>query len=329
MASLLEVFDRELALAYVDNTPERSTAFWDSGVFTTDNRISRQLAAGAIDFNIPTIVGIDANREAYYSNTVYTDIAEPEGISGGRMKGMLAQLNNGFAESKLAVHLNRDADQLKYIVGDINNYWRRQAEIRAIATLNGLVNWDQAQADQVLTVDTGAVFDYNAFVEAEGTMSDQYEGSGVIVMNKKLYNYIRQVDASAIQNVAPSNMPPVNTYNGRRIIISKDNTETANEFISYLLNANAFVAESQTGQDDLEVGNSIQRGNGGGFKTLWTRRDMLIHPNGFSFTGQVLTGGTEREALFANWADLQNVANWELSVDADLVPIRALITTKA
>lgn len=328
MPSLLQVFDRDILESYVDLTPERSTVLWDSGVFLTDNRISRQLQNGSIDFNIPTIVGIDAEREAYYSNTEYTDIAEPQGISGGRMKGMLAQLNNGFAESKLAVHLNREADQLKYIGQDINRYWARQAEIRAFATMNGLLNWDLAQTNQQLVIDAGTTFDYDAFVEAEASMADQYEGSGIIAMNKQVYKAILKADAAAIET-RPSDMGVVRYYNGRRIVITKDNTELTDGFATYFLNAGAFIAESQAGQDDLEVGNSIQRGNGGGYKTLWTRRDMLIHPNGFSFTGDILTGGTVNEALFANWDDLQQAENWELKVNAELVPFRALITNKA
>lgn len=326
MASLLEVFDRDILLSYLDLTPERSTAFWDSGVFNTDNRITQLIGSGSAEFVVPYITGIDSDLEANYSNTVYTDIAEPRGIEGGRMKGMLAQLNEGFAESKLARHLG-SVNALELIAGEINAYWRRQAELRTLATLAGLRNADTG-SDYTVDATSDGVFDYDAFVEAEGSMADQYEGKGAIVMNKAVYNAIRKADATALQT-APSQMGNVTTYNGRRVILSKDGTEVTNAYVTYLLNDSAFVAESAPGQDDLEIGNSLQRGNGGGFKTLWTRRDMLIHPTGFSFTGASLTGGTVNEALFANWADLQNAANWELVADADKIPFRALLTAKS
>lgn len=326
MASLLEVFDRDILLSYLDLTPERSTAFWDSGVFNTDSRISQLLGSGSSEFVVPYITGIDSDLEANYSNTVYTDIAEPRTIEGGRMKGMMAQLNEGFAESKLARHLG-SVNALELIAGEINTYWRRQAELRALATLAGLRNADAT--NNAYTVDaTSGAFDYDAFVEAEGAMADQYEGKGAIVMNKAVYNAIRTADAAALQT-APSQMGNVTTYNGRRVILSKDGTEVTNAYATYLLNDSAFVAESQAGQDDLEVGNSLQRGNGGGYKTLWTRRDLLIHPTGFSFTGEILTGGTENEALFANWSDLQQADNWDLVADADKIPFRVLLTAKA
>lgn len=324
MASLLEVFDRDILMSYINLTPERSTAFWDSGVFNTDGRITQLINSGSPEFIVPYVTGIDADLEANYSNTVYTDIAEPRTIGGGRMKGMLAQLNEGFAESKLARHLTK-VNALELIAADINNYWKRQAELRTFATLAGLRNAD-TNGDYTITATTA--FDYDAFVDAEGSMGSQYEGKGVIVMNRAVYNAIRKADAAALQT-APSAVGNVTTYNGRRVILSNDATEATDAYITYLLNDSAFIAESQAGQDNLEIGNSSQRGNGGGYKSLWTRQDMLIHPTGFSFTGEILTGGTENEALFANWSDLQQADNWELVAKADQIPFRALVTNKA
>lgn len=327
--SLLEVFDRDILLSHIDYTPERSTAFWDAGVFTTDGRISAQLAAGSIDFTVPYIVGIDTNLEANYSNTQWNDIIEPRGISGGRMKGMLAQLNDFFAGSKLAAHLNRDADELKYIGQDINKLWARQAEIRAQATMAGILNWDSEQDEQKFTITANNVFGYDDFVDVQGTMSDAYEDNGVMLVNRGLYNQILKTDAASVET-RPSEMGSVKYYNGRRIIISKDFTEIDGKYVSYFLNSGAFIAESQAGQDDLEMANSAVRGNGGGYKGIVTRRDMLVHPSGFSFTGEILTGGTENEALFANWSDLQQAQNWDfVAPDVEQIPFRALITNKA
>lgn len=82
-------------------------------------------------------------------------------------------------------------------------------------------------------------------------------------------------------------------------------------------------------QDDLELERTANTtGNGAGHTTLWTRRNVLIHPQGFSFIAEdsTLTGGTKNEALSASWTDLTAAANWRLDADADATPIRFLIT---
>ena len=70
----------------------------------------------------------------------------------------------------------------------------------------------------------------------------------------------------------------------------------------------------------MELERTAATGNGGGHTALWTRRNMLIHPTGFSFnTDAVLTGGTKNEAISASWSDLTTAANWSLSLDDSLI----------
>ncbi|WP_282672503.1 hypothetical protein [Moraxella nonliquefaciens] len=90
----------------------------------------------------------------------------------------------------------------------------------------------------------------------------------------------------------------------------------------------AFAADMVADQDDLELERTANTGNVSGHTTLWTRRNILIHPQGFSFIGEpsTLTGGTKNEALSPSWTDLTTAANWRLDADADATPIRFLIT---
>jgi hypothetical protein len=137
-------------------------------------------------------------------------------------------------------------------------------------------------------------------------------------------NLIEKVTTSA-------DLPPVEVYNGRVVVISDKGTVIGTganaKYVSVLVNQNAFAAESVPNARDLILSATEQTGNGGGHVTLWTRRDMLIHPMGFSFdTGAVLTGGTKNEALSASWSDLTDAANWTMTMDAEKIPFRFLIT---
>ena len=335
MASLESVFDRDLLLSYMSADPIRQTPFWQSGAFASDNRIPKLLAAGSQDFTVPYIMDIDGNLESNYSNTILTDIAMPRSIEAGKMKGMVNYLNEGFVEANLTRALT-GVEPLREIAKQIEGLWAQQAEIRAVATVEGVLNFDQANGKKLSldisksTADATSKFTVDAFIDSESTMARKYQGAGAIVVHPKIAAAMRK--QNLIEKVTTSaDLPPVEVYNGRVVVISDKGTVIgagANaKYVSVLVNQNAFAAESVPNARDLILSATEQTGNGGGHVTLWTRRDMLIHPMGFSFnTSAVLTGGTKNEALSASWSDLTTAANWTITMDAEKIPFRFLIT---
>ena len=335
MASLESVFDHDLLLSYMSADPIRQTPFWQSGAFASDNRIPKLLAAGSQDFTVPYIMDIDGNLESNYSNTILTDIAQPRGIEAGKMKGMVNYLNEGFVEANLTRALT-GVEPLREIAKQIEGLWAQQAEIRAVATVEGVLNFDQANGKKLsldiskATADATSKFTVDAFIDSESTMARKYQGTGAIVVHPKIAAAMRK--QNLIEKVTTSaDLPPVEVYNGRVVVISDKGTVIGTganaKYVSVLVNQNAFAAESVPNARDLILSATEQTGNGGGHVTLWTRRDMLIHPMGFSFnTSAVLTGGTVNEALSASWSDLTTAANWTMTMDAEKIPFRFLIT---
>lgn len=335
MASLESVFDRDLLLSYMSADPIRQTPFWQSGAFASDNRIPKLLAAGSQDFTVPYIMDIDGNLESNYSNTILTDIAMPRGIEAGKMKGMVNYLNDGYVEANLTRALT-GVEPLREIAKQIDGVWAQQAEIRAVATVNGVLNFDQANGKALsldiskTTADATSKFTVDAFIDAEALMQEKYQGNGAIIVHPKVAAAMRKQNLIEKLNFS-SDLPPVEVYNGRAVVQSTRGTiigTGANaKYVSVLVNQNAFAAESVANSRDLILSATEQTGNGGGHVTLWTRRDMLIHPMGFSFnTDAVLTGGTKNEALSASWSDLTNAANWSMTMAAEKIPFRFLIT---
>ena len=62
-----------------------------------------------------------------------------------------------------------------------------------------------------------------------------------------------------------------------------DGTASTARYVSYFLNADSFVAESVRGERDITYSATELTGNGAGHELLHTRRNVLIHPQGFSF----------------------------------------------
>lgn len=330
MASLREVFNQPVLESLIPADPIQNTAFWSSGTFRTDNRITRLMASGSPVFIVPSMNPLDAKVEPNYSNTIYTDIAVPRGVDARQSTGRMAFLNEGFLEARLEKYLQNGVSPLTQIANQITGFWMQEAEYRAIATIVGLRNYDQDNG-KVFTIESATAFSAGLLMDAESTMSPKYRRKGAIVMHPAKALQLRK-DQLLNPFVDPNDIKPVEVFNGRRVIESDDATKvgtgTDTQYITYLLNEDAFAAQSVAGYDDLELERSASRANGGGTNVLWTRRNMLIHPAGFSFiaTDDQLTGGTTNEAISASWADLQNPEYWRLDVDAGHLPYRIIVS---
>lgn len=340
MAALREVFNRDVMLALRSENPIERTPLFQTGAFTTDAQLNGLLGSGISTFGVPHINPIDTNLEANYSNTIYTDLASPRQITAGKTQGRAAYLNEGFLESNLARHL-LGRSPLTMIQGMIDNYWAQQAEHRALATVFGIKNLvmnNTGLKDQFVTDASKATsptaanaFDVDHFIDAEATLATQYRGRGAMIVHPKIAAKMRK--QRLLEQVTTSdNLAPITVYNGRAVIESTEGTiigtGASAQYITYLLGAGAFAVGTVANPEDLSIERTEATGNGAGHTALWTRRDMLIHPQGFNFiaTDAQLTGGTEREALSASWTDLQNKDYWTLGSNAEQTSIRILIT---
>ena len=336
MADLRQVFNRNVTLSYMANNPIKQTKFWQSGAFVSDARLRQLLTSGSQTFTVPFINPINSDLEPNYGNTVFTDLAMPRGIDGYSGQGRAAYVNEGFLESRLQAHLT-GVSPLQAIAGMLDQFWIGQAENRAIATLIGIRNYDQANG-KALTTDISKAtataasgFDVNAFIDAEGTLKEAYQGTGLLIVHPLIATKMRK--QNLVEKVTTSaDLPPVETYNGRRVVQSKRGTVIGTganaQYVSYIIGAGAIAADMVAGNDDLEIERTAATGNGSGHTTLWSRRDLLIHPQGFSFVANpaTLTGGTKNESISASWEDLTKAANWRLDASADNLAIRFLVT---
>lgn len=336
MPQLSEVFNKHVALSYQIKDNLQRSKFYTSGAFVSDPRLRPLLTSGSKTFDVPFIAPIDGNLEANYSNTVLSDIAQPRVLEAGTSKGRIAFLNEGFISSRLEAYLAQ-TEPNKLIMGMIDNYWLQQAENRAIATLSGIMNYDHANGKHLThdiskdKADDTSVFDVNAFLDAEGSLHESQQGNGVIVVHPHIATKMRK--QRLVERVTTSDkLNPVETYNGRTVVTSNTGTMIKDgnkvRYVTYLLGRGAFAADMVSAPNDLKVADHDNTGNGGGHDVLWTRRNLLIHPQGFSFIAEnsALTGGTKNEALSASWTDLQKAEHWRHEIGADATPIRFLIT---
>lgn len=321
----------EVVQSYMDRDPVTQTPFFESGLLTT-NPIVAELAGSTSDIiTLPFWLDIDASVEPNYSNDVYEDIAVPRKIGTGSMQARNAHLNEGFGAMSLVSQIT-GRDPLQRIAARLDNYWRKEVELRVVATLKGIFNANAAGTGDMIH-DAGATATFNGLIDTQLTMGDAFGEIGGYVMHSTVFAALVKEGIAAVATT-PDVGRLVRTLNGLPVIVNDTATTVtygaANHRLTVALGAGAFAYGMALPPYDLEYEREPARGNGGGAETLWTRRNMIVHPLGYSFTSTSITGnGTETVARGAGWTDLANAANWTRVADRKQVPLAFMVTDAA
>ncbi|RBB99669.1 coat protein [Pseudomonas sp. MWU12-2115] len=327
------VFRDELRDYITVNSVER-TAFFESGILTSNSDMSTLLASPSNTFTIPWWVDLDASIESNYSNDVYTDIAVPLSVHTDSMQARAAYLNEGFNCMNLVKNITNQ-DPLEFVAGRLLSYWRKVAQRRAIATTIGIYNDNVAGNGGDMVVDAGGTISAAAIIRAKATMGDysgQLGGLSVIAMHSAVQTELQILNLIDFTPIADQ-IPEFGRFQGMRVVVDDGMpviAGTPNKYLSVIFGPGAlgFAEETPPGEDGLEYERAPDRGNGGGAETLWTRRNFVVHPLGYSFTSATITGTpTTTRPISANWADLALATNWTRKFARKQVPLAFITST--
>lgn len=333
---LSDVIFRDELRDYISVNSVEKTAFFESGILTTNSDMTTLLASPSNTFTIPWWVDLDASIESNYSNDVYTDIAVPLSVHTASMQARAAYLNEGWNCMNLVKNITKQ-DPLEFVAGRLLSYWQKVAQRRAIATTIGIYNDNVAGNDGDMVVDAGGPISAAAIIRAKATMGDysgQLGGLSVIVMHSAVQTELQILNLIDFTPIADQ-VPEFGRFQGMRVVVDDSMpviAGTPNKYLSVIFGPGAMgYAEAQPeGEDGLEYERAPDRGNGGGTETLWTRRNFVVHPLGYSFLSATITGTpTTTRPISASWADLALATNWERKFDRKQVPLAFITSTVA
>jgi len=327
------VFRDELRDYISVNTVER-TAFFESGILTTNSDMTQLLASPSNTFTIPWWVDLDASIESNYSNDVYTDIAVPLSVHTASMQARAAYLNEGWNAMSLVKNITKQ-DPLEFVAGRLISYWQRVAQRRTIATTIGIYNDNVASNGSDMVVDAGGTINAAAIIRAKATMGDysgQLGGLSVIAMHSAVQAELQILTLIDFSPLADQ-IPEFGRFQGMRVVVDDSMpviAGTPNKYLSVIFGPGAigYAEQQPEGEDGLEYERAPDRGNGGGAETLWTRRNFVVHPLGYSFLSATITGTpTTTRPISANWSDLALATNWERKFARKQVPLAFITST--
>lgn len=332
------VFRDELRDYMQVNTAEK-TAFFQSGILVNNSDMSTLLSSPSNTFTIPWWVDLDASIESNYSNDVYTDIAVPLSVTSASMQARAAYLNEGWNAMNLVKNITNQ-DPLEFVASRLTNYWQRVAQRRTIATVVGIYNDNVADNAGDMVVDAGGPINAATIIRAKATMGDYtpqiITPSGTkalssIAMHTAVYTELQILNLIDFTPIADQ-IPEFGRYQNMIVVLDDSmpviGTGENAKYLSVIFGPGAIGYAEEQDEDDMEYDREPARGNGGGAETLWTRRNFVLHPLGYSFLSTTITGtpGTTRP-ISANWADLALATNWQRKFDRKQVPLAFVTST--
>lgn len=318
----------EVVQSYMDTDPVTTTPFFESGLIVSNPIISELAASNTDIVSLPYWAKIDASVEPNYSNDVYEDVAVPRKIGTGSMRARVGFLNEGFGSMDLVTDIT-GKNPLQRVASRLDQYWREEAELRIVATLRGILNDSVAANNGMVHQATAAAgITFEGLIDAQLTAGDAFGEIAGYVMSSAAFGTLVKQGLATVARTPDTNVL-IRQFNGLPVIVNDTALTLNGKPAVALLGRGAFAYGMANPRVPLEYEREAARGNGGGAETLWTRRNMIVHPLGYDFTSTSITGnGTETVARGAGWADLANAANWTRVASRKQVPI-AFLTVAA
>jgi len=318
LTQITNIIEPAVYLKYTKEYMPEKLDIMTSGIFGNPiPELAAQMAAGGSTIDIP--YWQDVTRSEPAGQTDDTTTITPQNITATKMTARKLFWAQAWSQAALAgaYATGNTRDPLKSVVDFTEAYWRRIMQLTVIKCLDGVradnVANDAGDMRYTVYSDIATPLAANkispaAVNRARYTMGEMMNGVGTIIMHSKVYT--DALDQEAISFVQPHALPfKIEMFAGCQVIVSDDVTVTSGTnspmYRSYLIGPGALQQETHFPERAVATFFDEGKGNGAGIETLYNRRHVLIHPQGFRFTSSSVAGKSP------SWAELATAANWD------------------
>ncbi|PNS07836.1 major capsid protein [Solilutibacter silvestris] len=303
----------------IQNTAVKS-ALVESGLCVRNTAIDAELMAGSDQFTIPHWNDLPDDEADIISDDPDV-LSQPHKVNAGKQVVRKSFLHNSWSTMNLASELS-GSDPRARISTRATAYWTRQLQRRLVASLNGILadNVANASGDMVKDISGGAgaaaVFAAPAVIDAAGTLGDSMRDVVAIAMHSDTYKVALKNDM--IQVLQQSDGGFIHVYRGLQVVVDDGLPVSAGVYTTALFGAGAVAYGVSAPR--IALGTEIERrwaaGNGGGMDILHSRVNLAVHPSGFAWKGATMAGASPslaELALPANWGRVFDRKNVKLA----------------
>lgn len=317
-----------------------STALYQSGILENNPLLNAQVTGpGEIAF-LPMWGDLAAANDAggtepNIGSDDPTVSAATKKISAVNMQVRKSMLNDAWSSADLAAEL-AGSDPLKRVAERLQAYWVRQYEYRLTKSLYGILlsNVANNAGDAVVDISaatTSAPVEVNGesytspnlsrdnLIDAVGSAGDRLLDFKAIAMHSKVYQNLAKQDAITFIRISDQgyDMP---TAFGLAVTVDDNLALAGGSYLNVIFKAGAVGFAEGPGLVPIETFRWPSQGNGAGVEELHSRRNSIIHVNGFSFTSASVAGQSP------TGAELSTASNWSQVVPRKNVPLAFLVT---
>lgn len=344
LTQLSDIIQPEYFAEYMANNSMVSTALFQSGVLVPNALMSAQLAQGGDVLNIPAWNDLlspadPGGADPNISTDDPTDVSTPNKISAVDQVVRKSYLNNSWSAASFAGEI-AGSDPMRRIAARVAAYWDRTYEYRLVKSLIGILlsNVNNNSSDMVVDISaattgspvtingtqyTSPGFTRDAVIDAASTIGDRMSDFRAIAMHSAVFREASKNNEIEFVRDSDNNILFA-TYAGMAVLQDDSlKMPSAGVYFSVLFGPGAVGfadGEPATGYG-LETWRFPDQGNGGGVSTLYSRRNSIIHPLGFSFTSSSIAGPSPSST------ELATAANWtRVAPQRKQVPLCFLVT---
>lgn len=317
--------------AYTVQESIRKNAFVGAGVVVQDASVSAMASEQGFLHNVPFFKRL-ANDEPNASTDNPADVAVPKKIGTGAQVARKLMRNQGWSSADLSTALI-SRDPLEVIGGQVSDYWAGVEQTTLLKICQGILadNIANDGGDMVRTVGTDATgeptaaetFNVNTLIDTAQTMGDMKGALRAIAVHSVIHSQMQKLGA-LVQNFDPeTGLLAYETFQGYRVIVDDDMPVTIGTnrpmYTSILFGAGAFSMGVSAPKTPTAVAREEAEGNGEGVETLWNRRHVILHPQGFAVAGTQVS-----DVASPTYAALATATNWDRVVDRKRVNLAFL-----
>lgn len=344
VVQLADIIEPQFFAEYMAENSMTSTALFRSGVLVPHALMQAHINTGGNEINVPFWGDLlspadPGGADPNLSNDNPAQLSTPNKISAVNQVVRKSFLNNSWGAMSFAGEL-AGSDPMARIAARIVAYWNRTYEYRLVQSLIGILLSNVANNASDMVVDISAAtsstpvtingtqytspnFTRDAVIDAAATIGDRMSDFRAIAMHSSVFReasknneiqYIRDSDNNVL----------FATYAGMAVL--QDDSlamPSAGVYLTVLFGPGAvgFASDEPATGFGTEVWRYPDQGNGGGQSTLYSRRNSIIHPLGFTFTNSSVAGDSPASA------ELALAANWNrVAIQRKAVPLCFLVT---
>lgn len=293
-----DFFIPELATSYTELASLDKNAFFQSGVASSDPRVTKLMDAseGGVSISMPYFNALTQD-EPNIGNDDNTQKSTPGKITGGYETAIKTPLNKSYSVMDLA-KLAVGKDPMVAINNGITKYWNNVAEDRIIAAATGILADSVANHGSDLLYDisgesTNNTLGAQAMNTAAGMLGENLTDIKAICVHPVVFTNLR--NKNVIQYYQEGNTRTLFKMYGDYIVFIDKNmpveaikgegeTITGYKYYSFMFGADAFVYNYGNPGVEYEISRDPASGNGMGEELLYTRRCDLVLPHGYKTT---------------------------------------------